>query len=168
MWIVVFQSLPIKELLLIARTCSALRLLVKAYWPLAFNLARLLLPFLLPEHVPGFRSMLKTVGGIVSGSIALQFLDRTSYECSDLDIYIPFENASVADDWISKHGMAKEPPKANAGETPMGYGENRELTNITNYRVCRSGRLVQLISTKRSPVYAVLAFHSCMCLLTLI
>ena len=38
-WIVVFDFMPVKELLSVSHTCREMWLLVKVYWPLAFNLA---------------------------------------------------------------------------------------------------------------------------------
>ena len=70
-WIVVFDFMPVKELLSVSHTCREMWLLVKAYWPLAFNLAWVLQPFLMPNDVPSFQHMLKASGAVVSGSAAL-------------------------------------------------------------------------------------------------
>ena len=53
----------------------------------AFNLRKTLAPFLPSESIELSREMLQVTGGIISGSVALQFLDRTAFSSSDLDAY---------------------------------------------------------------------------------
>ena len=132
-WIVVFDFMPVKELLSVSRTCREMWLLVKAYWPLAFNLARVLQPFLMPDDVPSFRHMLKASGAVVSGSAALQFLDRVFYPSSDLDIYVSHANVEVAELWLLDHGMTKVPPAEDPDATPLGY--NRPLVAALAYEL---------------------------------
>jgi len=49
-------------------------------------------------------------GAVVSGSVALQFLDRVSYPSADLDIYVSHVNVEAAELWLLDHGMTKVPP----------------------------------------------------------
>lgn len=55
-----------------------------------------------------FRSALGTCGGVVSGSQALQFFERTSYQLSDLDIYIRPEGSNALVTWLIKEGYTLE------------------------------------------------------------
>ena len=66
----------------------------------AFNLTRLVCSFFPGEQVLSFQNMLKTTGGIISGSTALQFLDRTQYSVVDLDLYINQCHIDVASKWF--------------------------------------------------------------------
>ena len=148
----------IKDLLSVSQTCTTMRLLVKAYWPIAFNLTQTLQPFLKADLITSFRLMLKASGGIVSGSTALQFLDRTAYSSSDMDIYVSSENCAILEHWLLDHGMKKI---RNDSIEISEYDRLREITSISDFQVPDSPKLIQLIGTKRNPVYAVLGFHSC-------
>ena len=65
--------------------------------------------------------MLKASGAVVSGSAALQFLDRVFYPSSDLDIYVSHANVEAAELWLLDHGMTKVPPAEDPDATPLGY-----------------------------------------------
>lgn len=160
-WLAVFEFLPVRELLMVSRTCRAMRLLVKAYWPLAFNLARVLQPFLIPADVPSFRGMMKASGAIISGSVALQFLDRSSYPSSDLDIYVSHAHVNVVEPWLLEHGLTKVPRVDEPDATPQAYDRPLVIHSVEDFRAADSGRIVQLICTRRCPFSAILEFHSC-------
>ena len=61
--------------------------IMKQYHERAFNLRKTLALFLPSESIEFSREMLQLTGGITSGSVALQFLDRTAFSSSDLDTY---------------------------------------------------------------------------------
>lgn len=51
-----------------------------------------------------FRHLLKTCNGVVSGSQALQFFDRTQYPESDMDIFLPLDGVKELGFWL-QHDM---------------------------------------------------------------
>lgn len=106
-WLIVFDFTPGRELLRLLQTCRGLCLLVKAYWPLAFSLSHILCPFIGPGLVQSFRAMLKALGGVISGSAALQFLNRLVYETANMDIYVPSQNYAVMEWWLLDQGLTK-------------------------------------------------------------
>lgn len=68
------------------RTCSVAYNASASFNKRAYNIDRHLNRFF--DDTIAFRSMQARTGTIVSGSMALQFLDRTTYIDSDLDIYV--------------------------------------------------------------------------------
>ncbi|KAJ7683373.1 hypothetical protein B0H17DRAFT_942010 [Mycena rosella] len=53
-----------------------------------------------------FRGVLQTCGAIVSGSQILQFLDRTRYPDSDMDIFLRVGGIPVMAQWLRHQGYA--------------------------------------------------------------
>ena len=51
--------------------------------------------------------MLKALGGVISGSAALQFLNRLVYETANMDIYVPSQNYAVMEWWLLDQGLTK-------------------------------------------------------------
>jgi hypothetical protein len=135
----------------------------KHYWKWAFNLSKLLEPFLPNEDVDAFRQILKTSGGIISGSTALQFLDRQSFDgASDLDVYVPYKNVSILAEWFHQHGFSKCAHEHSNIDVVLNYTHSGEIKQVANFIAVDSIRVIQLVSTKRDPVFAVLDFHSSM------
>ncbi|KAI9010266.1 hypothetical protein DFJ74DRAFT_599414, partial [Hyaloraphidium curvatum] len=87
-------------------TCRALYNPVKSYAVRTFNGDGLLGRFF--DDVAGFRAVLARTGAIVSGSTALQVLDRVRYKESDLDVYVLPPYARELCDWILGQGYYVE------------------------------------------------------------
>ena len=165
-WNRIFDLLSIKDILRVAQTCAAFKSAVSGYWKKAFNLAKLIYPFISHDKITSFRKMLMLTGGIISGSTALQFLDRAKYEKSDLDVYINHANSAKASAWFIDNGMKRV---TRGSETPSpeidaceGYNGSSEV-HIEEFEARNSGepRTIQLIATNGNPILAVLRFHSC-------
>ncbi|KAJ8454788.1 hypothetical protein ONZ51_g12827 [Trametes cubensis] len=83
---VLLSFLTPRALLLLSRTSSKVREHVLAYMKEAFDINRTLRRFL-PDPIE-FCCLQARTGTLVSGSVALQFFDRTYYPSSDLDLYV--------------------------------------------------------------------------------
>jgi hypothetical protein len=150
----------VKELLALVQTCHAMKDMVTVYLAFAFSFPKLTQAFILYEDVVSFRRMLQITGGIISGSMALAFLDRVTFDQSDMDIYIPSDKLVIAEQWLLQHGAVKAAPKESTGVS-HDYDGIDEVGGVESFIVERTSRIIQLVLTKRSPVYAVLVFHSC-------
>ncbi|ETW83700.1 hypothetical protein HETIRDRAFT_415457 [Heterobasidion irregulare TC 32-1] len=73
-------------ILRMSRTCRRIKDLVDSYIRAAFNINRHLSRYF-PDPI-AFRSMQARTASLLSGSNALQFLDRTTYPDTDLDLYV--------------------------------------------------------------------------------
>ncbi|KAJ7490408.1 hypothetical protein B0H11DRAFT_1912374 [Mycena galericulata] len=60
-----------------------------------------------------FRPMLQVCGAVVSGSQILQFLDRTSYPDSDLDIFLRIGGVKKMGNWLTAQGYRLASNTAN-------------------------------------------------------
>lgn len=163
----IFDELSIKDLFRTSETCRAMKTAVEGYRKTAFNLSKLLEPFIPGESTTSFRKLLLSTGGLISGSTALQFLDRAKYDGSDLDFYVNHENCSEASAWLLKNGMKRvdrvhESPSHEI-DTCEGYDGSGQVHHIEEYEARISGetRSIQIIATKGKPILAVLKFHSC-------
>lgn len=91
----------------ISRTCSSSRLAILSYLQRAFNINRHLSRYF--SDPLGFRLVQSRTGTIISGSNALQFLDRSFYPESDLDVYVPWKQLRVLARWVIADGYVFEP-----------------------------------------------------------
>ena len=139
---------------------------------------RVLSPFF--RDVDGFRAMQARTGTLVSGSTALQLLDRTTYANSDLDLYVDHRFADDVvrylleqeeyvferrehqdtnairelDNLVQVENIygIMEPAPALAGYLGRGI---RTVLDFT-----RGDKKIQLITSKKSPLDIILLFHS--------
>ena len=167
LWHAIFDMLPIQDLLSNSLTCTCMRAYVRGYWHSAFNLPRLLHHFIPHESVPAFRTLLQTTGGIISGSVALQYLDRRTFQQADLDIYVVQDKWTEVIEWLLCHGLvsvnAEDSKLEDSEEVDVaeGYTGRSDVESVVDFNNKQTARIVQVVSTKRNPVYAVLQFHSC-------
>ena len=82
----VCAHLSIAEIVALTRTCKKFadlyQYLVPTYWDVNRRLHR----FVRDPH--GFRSQMAKFDALIAGSFVIQFFERTSWEVSDLDIYV--------------------------------------------------------------------------------
>ena len=147
-----------------------MRNIVEGYWRTAFNFSALMQPFIRPETLYCFRQTLQATGAIISGSTALQYLDRARYEHSDLDIFVNHFKCDIVSEWLLNQGMKRV--KNTSQPTPDGTDDADvydagETHHVEEYEVTYSElpRRIQLIATSSDPVIAVLNFHSCTCVI---
>ena len=85
----------------ISRTDCKARLATQDYNCRAYNINRCLSRFF--PNPNAFRRLQRETGLVISGSFALQFMERTCYPESDLDMYVMREQAAQVLDWIMGH-----------------------------------------------------------------
>lgn len=83
-------------------TCHFARRAMKEYTRRAFDIQKHFTRFFTDPIT--FRCLQARTLAVVSGSNALQFLDRTVYPNSDLDLYVSSRHAAEVCDWIVKSG----------------------------------------------------------------
>ncbi|EJD32573.1 hypothetical protein AURDEDRAFT_39347, partial [Auricularia subglabra TFB-10046 SS5] len=99
--ILVYLGSP--ELVCLGKTCTYLHALVAFKLPALYDIDAFL------EQLFGcsaeFRFLQACTGLFISGSRALQFLDRTHYGSSDADLYVGARAAFVVIDWLIQRGF---------------------------------------------------------------
>lgn len=84
------------------RTCKAAKQAVDDYISRVYKIERQLSRFF--SDPASFRTLQLRTGVVISGSMALQFLDRTVYKESDLDLYVMANYAKAVYDWLEDAG----------------------------------------------------------------
>ncbi|KZV80362.1 hypothetical protein EXIGLDRAFT_589166, partial [Exidia glandulosa HHB12029] len=108
-----------RSLCRLARTCVATRQAVENYLRHALNVNKLLARFFGSlDGARAFRNLQARYEFVVSGSQALQLIDRTVYPKSDLDIYVfPLDGEAVGQWLIDQAGYEFLPLYSNEGRT---------------------------------------------------
>jgi hypothetical protein len=97
----IVRGLSPVTLIQLSRTCKALQAWVANFNRRVFNINRHLLRFF---HDPlSFRSLQACTGTLISGSNALQFMDRSFYRRSDLNLYTHPRHAKEVGMWLIRH-----------------------------------------------------------------
>ncbi|KIJ15742.1 hypothetical protein PAXINDRAFT_114105 [Paxillus involutus ATCC 200175] len=181
----IFASLSPRSLFRTALTCRAAYLAVAAFKHRAFNINRHLSRFFSDPFA--FRSLQAKTSTLISGSNALQFLDRTFYPESDLDLYThpghAFEVARFLDESEGYHFVPRDDQEQDWREeikeswdgtqkrlqtvNQMGGPVTYPLSGINavyTFQMARSGDqealTVQIIDALGSPLQVILSFHS--------
>ncbi|KAG2134676.1 hypothetical protein BD769DRAFT_1443076 [Suillus cothurnatus] len=103
----IFRDLSPRTLVRLSRTCYKINEAVTHFFQRAYNINRHLSRYFPDPH--SFRSLQARTGLIISGSNALQFLDRTFYPESDLDIYSHPGHVYEVLEWIESFGYQFAP-----------------------------------------------------------
>ncbi|KZV93092.1 hypothetical protein EXIGLDRAFT_768420 [Exidia glandulosa HHB12029] len=137
------------------------------------DLSRLLSRFFASwDEVLDFRRLQANYQFLISGSTALQLLDRTIYPNSDLDLYLFPNDAKAVGRWLIEHGYTFHssrnaypktfvealncmPPLKSPSATPL---LPRDVT--TGSDITLANNHIQLIVTDMSPYEAILRAHS--------
>jgi hypothetical protein len=134
------------------------------YWSAILNPIRVLRPFFANHaQMIDFLKSLNETGAIVSGSTALQLFARTSYEDTDLDVYverIAYEQTLTLIELRGFRKISQDDQKLDdvIGDSYPFVEEIERVQGLTDPSTPKA--VIQLIATKRSPIYAVLNFHS--------
>lgn len=131
----------------------------------------------------GFRSLQAQTHTLISGSSALQFLDRTVYPKTDLDLFVhPGEQGKVSY-WLIEHegykfvqfpwqssdlnvelGTTWEPGHLNNHWPQFNLYRSRAISNVLVFKKGSNShgnlRKVEIIVPKTNPFHSVLDFHS--------
>ncbi|KIJ64107.1 hypothetical protein HYDPIDRAFT_28996 [Hydnomerulius pinastri MD-312] len=181
----IFACLSPRTLVRVSVTCRAAYLAVAAFKHRAFNINRHLSKYF--KDPLAFRSLQAATGTLISGSNALQFLDRTHYPESDLDLYTHPGHAFEVCKWlIEAEGYRFAPRETQEQEWEKEIkddwdGTERRITRsqdpmseeayplqglaavytFKKYHGPTQDQLViQVIHSRGSPLQLILAFHS--------
>ena len=97
----IFTYVSVVDLFRFGRTCRRAHVAVSSSRRRLFNIHRHLSYFLIDPL--GFRDLQARTGTLISGSNALQFLDRTTYSKSDLDVYTHRRHGLEVGKWLMEH-----------------------------------------------------------------
>ncbi|KAF6754383.1 hypothetical protein DFP72DRAFT_898916 [Ephemerocybe angulata] len=159
------------------KTCRLLRDAVESFNSLAYNINRHLEHFLADPIA--FRRLQAKGDFLISGSNALQFLDRTFYLGSDLDIFAyPDTVKEIGQHLIDKEGYVFEPGEKQAksfedvkvkkqdlsslgrSHSQAEFVYNSGMSDLLRFKHPRRDLEIQLIGCRRTPLDCVLYFHS--------
>jgi hypothetical protein len=162
------------------KTCKTARALVHDWTMRTFDINRHLSRFFADPRA--FRALQARTGTLISGSNALQFLDRIVYEDADLDLYLSrgFEldvgrhleregyvftssktldesfadavDASIDEDYEEEYWTGEDAPA------------HRVYTFLCPTTMSRPSRKIQLIVSEGTPIGSILGFHSSECI----
>ncbi|KAH9480060.1 hypothetical protein JR316_0006657 [Psilocybe cubensis] len=174
-----FDGLSPGDLYRYGRTCKRAHDAVNSFIRRKFHLHGLLERYFQPNDVFDFRRLQAKTGMFISGSTALQFLDRVVYPESDLDLYLEHRYRHVVALWLTQAGYRYTPPVTYPDETldealelvsdlprldgmfytitPKGYFGAAIVLNFEKQNPCRK---IQLITSHHSPLQLVLNYHS--------
>ncbi|KAI0046322.1 hypothetical protein FA95DRAFT_1494222 [Auriscalpium vulgare] len=163
----------------LARTCKTACVSVKSFIARAYNINKHISRYF--ADALGFRALQARTSTLISGSSALQFLDRTYYPGSDLDIYTPLYRVRDVADWLRAAGYVYRPnsfQSASFDATLLRlqtrqiqlevnhYSRMRGVAGVFNFwKPAPDGSpeemlKVQIMAATRSPAEAILNYHS--------
>ena len=178
------------SLIMVAQTCKVAYDAVSDFCTAAYDINRHLLCFF--SHPLAFRSLQAKSGTLISGSNALQFLNREVYIASDLDMYTHPGYAKRIGTWLIEeegyHFLPTRPHVTDfAGVTHRSWApwqtrfKNSPVTFEEDladkyrfggigsvyhfHKICTAGTpplRVQIIEAVHTPIQAILNFHSSM------
>jgi hypothetical protein len=178
----VFKELSPASIIHFSWTCKACRVAVQSYMRRAFNINQHLSRYF--SSPQSFRSLQARTGVLISGSSALQFMDRTLYADSDLDIYVDRRFGREVGHWLLSEGfqyqqlvrsspdfdIAFEEFGMEPGDEILDFGvlDPEPLQSLYPWRgIARvfnffkpSGLKVQVMTASTTPLLIILYFHS--------
>ena len=130
---------------------------------MTFKISKLLSPFIAFDDVASFCRSLRTAEGLISGSVALQFFDRQTFDrLASLDIYVQYQKSDIVDAWLQSHGAIGVPQDRGDTDVAADLHITSEIWTVLKFNVPDSSRIIRLILTRQNPLIAVLCFHSSM------
>ena len=130
---------------------------------MTFKIFKLLSPFIAFDDVASFRRSLWAAKGLISGSVALQFFDRWTFDrLASLDIYVQYQKSDIVDAWLWSHGAIGVPQDRGDTDVAVDLHTTSEIWTVLKFNVPDSSRIIHLILTRRNPLIAILCFHSSM------
>lgn len=194
----IFSTAPIYDLILcdlsprtlvwLSRTCRRAHEAVTRFVGRAYNINRHLSRYF-PDPL-AFRSLQARTGLVISGSNALQFLDRSFYPESDLDLYAHPGHVYEALEWLESVGYKFQPTSwqyqdwhddvstdwdgterriDRHGQMTINLEPNMVYSDVAGvYTFTRPAAMdtetvmlkVQIIATKCNPIQTITQFHS--------
>ncbi|TFK26751.1 hypothetical protein FA15DRAFT_255322 [Coprinopsis marcescibilis] len=155
----------------LAKTCHDARAAHADFLPRGYNIDKLLRRYF--DDPDEFRRLQARTATLISGSSALQFLDRSFYKSSDLDLYTPRQAVEEVWNWILSTGYFYKPtefkPDFHHSAADLRNDEHDDYVRGTDYKtngICavyefqKGDSVVQLIAARHSPFHAIISFHS--------
>ncbi|KZT22872.1 hypothetical protein NEOLEDRAFT_1070661 [Neolentinus lepideus HHB14362 ss-1] len=152
----------------LAKTCHHYRKAITAQVPELWNINKHLRRWFLDPIA--FRNLQARTATLISGSSALQFLDRTVYDDSDLDIYVFSEHLREVCQWIMSQGYVYAPKHQQNHSFQVAVTQDpttvkllyrmRGVRNIIDLQHPVNGQKVQVIAAEKTPIEIILHFHS--------
>ncbi len=150
-------------------------------------LRKLLSPFFTASQREEFFKVQKNMGMLIGGSIVTSYFTEVILPDVDLDTFVQFERRGpmlefmksvnytfmpMATQLLSLDYMYNSPSSRilSRGHIPLisfvcpGEYSGHAIVSVLNFRHDQMGRIVQVVLTKGTPVYAILQFHSSTCL----
>lgn len=178
---IIFACLPPRSLVQVSLTCRAAYFAVASFKSRAFNVNRHLSRYFTDPIA--FRSLQAKTNTLISGSNALQFLDRTFYPEADLDVYThPGHSLEVAQfliaegyqyvpresqerDWMMAikgdwDGMQRRVTVTRGQETAYPMTDIHAVWSFEKQGVNQEHLTIQIIEASSSPLESILGFHS--------
>ncbi|RXW17415.1 hypothetical protein EST38_g8442 [Candolleomyces aberdarensis] len=173
----IFSCLSPADVIRVSKTCRLLRDAAIHFHHLAYNVNRHLEHFV--REPLALRRLQVKHRFLISGSNALQFLDRTFYPSSDLDIFaFPDNVKEIGYHLINEEGYVFEPSPTQ----PKKYDEvtvkardlstlsrwasqadfvyNSGMSDLLRFKNAKRDLEIQLIVCRRAPLDCILYFHS--------
>jgi len=184
----IFSRLSPASLIRVRRTCHVVHDAVSDFLSRAYNINRHLSHFF--SDALAFRSLQARTATLISGSNALQFLDRTFYRDADLDLYVVHSNANEVGRWLIQNqeyifapnsvqvpdfADAVLSPKTNPDESDAEHEDAMmidhfhrpfySMASVSGIFTFMKGsadhvKKVQIIAVKKNPLACILGFHS--------
>ncbi|KAA1474460.1 hypothetical protein DENSPDRAFT_841051 [Dentipellis sp. KUC8613] len=120
----VFAYSTPRTLIRLSWACKRGLAAARSYLPRAFDIHQHLARFF--TCPPAFRALQARTGLLVSGSSALQFLDRTFYPNSDFDAYVSIEHVREVARWLEADGYAFAPKERQRRDVDSAVDEAEE------------------------------------------
>lgn len=182
-----YASCSPRVLARIAKTCAGAHAAVDNYLTHTMTVNKLLSRFFPEDEVLEFRSLQAQLEFLISGSTALQLLDRTVYPGSDLDLYTFPNDAEELGYWLIDHGwtfrrlhddlatfdqaleampplMEHETPERRQSREDYDADVIRDVFHFSKTRTNNDGDdetlEIQIIVADVCPLQGILAFHS--------
>ncbi|KAJ7666750.1 hypothetical protein DFH06DRAFT_983996 [Mycena polygramma] len=161
-----FAQISTQELVRLMRTCRRVYNLIKET---CFSVPRLLAPFFGDAvEVQRFRSIQALTDTIISGSVALQFMNRLRWPGSDLDIYVHRTCPAIPVGFIVENGYTFDPRKsqskdvfvqltASVKDKPPSY-LGRGIADVLDFH--KGDKKIQIIIAESTPMETIISFHS--------
>ncbi|KAK0474462.1 hypothetical protein EDD18DRAFT_1457450 [Armillaria luteobubalina] len=143
------------------------RTIVESYFWSEF--IQLMVSYFSEKELLEFRLIQAKTGTLISGSTVVQFLERTIYPGSDLDIYTPFRYGREVGEFLLKIGYEFRP---RASQTKPFHEITEDVIHEVaddEIYVCRgivqvfdfhrNGKKIQVMSARNSPMDIILSYH---------
>lgn len=169
----IFDYLSPSNLHRLKCTCKRMKVALEPYIAGRFSINGHLTRFF--KNPQEFRSLQARTATLISGSNALQFFNRLTYEDSDLDLYAHYDHRHEIGHWLIQNGSVYKPnsvqdpdfdiacqncihPELESQYNMRGVSAVLNFTKVPSQGAAELK--VQMIVACHAPIDAILDFHS--------